>query len=155
MALGLAACNDTYGFPQGPFASPPVNAPEAVAQRGCGATSTPSPPDLRFMQTSTIRQGTDLQRVADDLDGRVPGGNLQVDTALAAHDAQALEDLIATSGLCPAVRGPLAARAAALAQADLELEVAGRAGQDAAAALARARAAYQQLAASVSPSPSP
>ncbi|HEV3232738.1 MAG TPA: hypothetical protein VG245_10860 [Candidatus Dormibacteraeota bacterium] len=146
----MAACGEgTYSAPSGPFASPGPSAPAAVAARGCGAGSTPGPADVQFAQTAVIRQGTELRRVADDLSGAVPGGDLAGDTQLALHDAQALRDLFAASNLCAAVRAPLAAKAATLAGADTDLVAAGHSGGDVTAALAKAQAAYQDLVAAL------
>ena len=145
LLLLLAACGDTFGAPSGPFASPQPRAPQDVAARGCGAGSTPGAGDVELVRTAAIRQGTELQRVADDLSGAVPGGNLRTDTALAVANAQALRILIGGSNLCLAVRQRLLPQADGLAGVDGEMEAAARSGGDVKGSLAKARAVYDAL----------
>ncbi|MHB8509605.1 MAG: hypothetical protein ACYDGR_13320 [Candidatus Dormibacteria bacterium] len=138
--LWLSGCGQqVFRNPVGPYNRPSPSPQVIVATRGCGNGETPAPDALTFPRTQMIRQGTDLDRVADDLSGAVPGGNLAADSDRALVDAQQVEQAVQASNLCPAVRGPLVSRLDALTVADQALVNA--APGDAGAALDRSRAA--------------
>ena len=129
----------------GPYASPALSAPAAVASRSCDKVKDgTSPSGIEAAKVMLIRQGTDLQRVSDTLSAAVPGGNFIVDSGLALRDATDLRDGIASSNLCEPARSALVGKAQALRDADQSL-VATAGGADAAAALQAAQDAYKAL----------
>jgi hypothetical protein len=144
--LWLAACGQAQEFraPIGPYNSPSPSPQVIVASRGCGGGQPVAADALVYPRTELIRQGTDLQRVADDISGAVPGGDPTKDTGLALGDAQQVEQAVAASNLCAAVRDPLVSRLHALVVADQAL-VDSAAGGGTAAALDHSRAALQDL----------
>jgi hypothetical protein len=145
-AATLTACGQaTDKPPTGPYATPEKSAPQAVALRGCVADHPASATELDLLRTQLIRQGTDLQRVDDDLTGAVPGGDLPIDTDLALKQAQQMIEMVTTSSVCPALKDPVATRLRALLAADAQVYQSARQGGDVAGALATARAAFADL----------
>lgn len=73
-----------------------------MINRGCAnaAHQGPEATDVSFMHSSLLRQQAQLQRVADDLTGAVPGGNLANDAPLAQGNARQITDLVTRSTLC-------------------------------------------------------
>ena len=100
--------------------------------------------DVTFMQSSLLRQEAQLQRVADDISGAVPGGNLANDTQLAQVNARQLVDLVSQSTLCSPFKEKLLTAAKELSAADDALVQAVSAG-DVAGALQVAQAKFQAL----------
>jgi hypothetical protein len=118
---GLAACvNPLPGGPSGPYASPTPAPAQRVILRGCNNASHEGPEatDVGFVTSSLLRQESDLQRVADDISGAVPGGDPPNDARLAQTNAHSIVDLINRSTLCSPFREKLAAAARDLAAAD-------------------------------------
>ena len=147
LVLGLAACDnpvvDTSVHP--PYASPNQSPPAAVASRSCDKVKKGSDTvGIDNAKVELIRQGTDLQRISDDLTGAVPGGNFAVDSKLALRDATDLQNRLATSNLCDPLRSQLVAKAKLLKDADAGL-VATQGDAGAASALQAAQAAYKAL----------
>ncbi|MFN2463223.1 MAG: hypothetical protein ABR573_04875 [Candidatus Dormibacteria bacterium] len=115
-------------------------------QRACATTpkSDVQARDLGFMQSSILRQDAQLQRVADDLSGAVPGGNLPFDVNLAQFNARDLTDLVSRSTLCSPLKEKLLTAAKQLQTADEDLaQVAS--GGDVAASLETARSRFDAL----------
>ena len=144
----LAACGSVLSPnpPDGPYASPPPTPPVAVIRHGCarvGTGNNPSP-DVTFVKLALTRQGTDLDRIRDDLSGAVPGGDFAVDTGILRRDADGLKQQIETSTLCEPLRDNLDKQAGVLLDADVALAGTGG-GEGAAAALQKARDAYNAL----------
>jgi len=118
---GLAACGQqVIRAPTGPQAAPSPDPATAVMHRACSTApkSDIQARDVTFMQSAMLRQGAQLQRVADDLSGAVPGGNLSVDTDLARSNARELADLVAKSTLCSPFKEKLVVASKDLATAD-------------------------------------
>jgi hypothetical protein len=147
LLLALAGCGAQTPptAPRGPGASASPAPAQAVINRGCAGTPQPDAGaiDTRFLQSSMLRQEADLQRVADDLSGAVPGGDLPTDTRLAQENARQLVDLVNRSTLCSPFREKLGTAAAALSGADDALVQAGDGGVD--PALRAAMAKFQAL----------
>lgn len=124
-----------------------------MINRGCAnaAHQGPEATDVSFMHSSLLRQQAQLQRVADDLTGAVPGGNLANDAPLAQGNARQITDLVTRSTLCSPFREQLAAAAKNLASADDALVSAG----DVQAALTNSQAALQALTAIADHPPTP
>jgi hypothetical protein len=155
--LMLTACGDSQpGAVVGPGASPEPPAAMRVLQRTCKeAGANVDKAAIEFARTSMIRQGTDLQRVADDIKGTVPGGNLAEDAKRAQVEAQALVDRLAYSNICQPLRDNLNNKAHELLVADTALAQAAAQGGDVATALATGQTAYAALLAALGPAPSP
>jgi hypothetical protein len=157
--LLLAGCDSGGAAPSGPYASPGPSAPQAVVEHGCASLKAPPSPDVSFARDLLIRQGTLLARVADDLGGTVPGGDLRVDTELTVANARGIADAFQSSTLCADLKDKLVAKSRVLFDADTKLaQVAATAvPSDVPAVLSHARVAYQdleaQVGASVSPAP--
>lgn len=151
----LAACGGPPGAadPKGPFASPTPAPAQLVINRGCAnaAHEGPEATDVSFMQSALLRQQSELQRVADDLSGAVPGGNLAADAPLAQANARQLVDLVSRSTLCSPFREQLAAAAKSLLSADDALVGSG----DTPGALRTSQAAFQALKAVADHPPTP
>ena len=132
--------------PSGPQATPSPDRATAVIQRSCATTPKADilARDVTFMQNVLLRQQAQLQRVADDISGAVPGGNLANDTQLAQANARQLVDLVLLSTLCSPFKGRLLAAARELAAADDAL-VQAASGGDAGAAVQAAQARFQAL----------
>ena len=129
----------------GPYASPALSPPNAVASRSCEAVKAgTSASGVEAAKVLLLRQGANLQRVSDTLANTVPGGNFTVDAGLALHNASDLRDSLAGSNLCEPVRSALVAKAQALKDADQSL-VATAGDATAAAALQSAQDAYKAL----------
>jgi hypothetical protein len=147
LLLAVAGCGeqavDTTTNP--PYASPALSAPAAVASRSCDTVRAGSSPSgIAAAKVLLIRQGTNLQRVSDTLSGAVPGGNFNVDAALALRNASDLRDGLAGSNICEPTRGLLVAKAQALRDTDQAL-VATAGGPGAAEALRASQDAYKAL----------
>lgn len=153
LGVGLTACtNPVPGNPNGPYAKASPGPAQAVINRGCAnaAHEGPETTDVGFVKSSLLRQQAQLQRVADDLSGAVPGGDLPTDTGLAQANAKVIVDLVGKSTLCSPFREKLLDAARALVAADDSL-VAG-AGTD---TLQRAQAALDNLNAIAAHPPTP
>jgi hypothetical protein len=146
LCAGVAACGDTAGTsPNPPYASPQLSAGDAVLARSCEKVKAgKAPAGLADAKVSLIRQGTDFQRISDDLTGAVPGGNFGVDVDLLVANAKDVQTRIKTSNLCQPAKAQLADKAAALKDADEALKASGG-GSGAAAALQAAENAYNAL----------
>ena len=147
LCVGVAACGGTgnNSSTNPPYASPQMSPGDAVLARSCDKVKAGKAPDgLADVKVSLIRQGTDLQRISDDLTGAVPGGNFGVDVDLLVPNAQDVQTRIKTSNLCDPPKSQLADKAAALKDADVALKATGG-GSDAAAALQAAQSAYNAL----------
>lgn len=158
LSLLFVGCEANSSQPNGPYASPGPSAPQAVVQRGCANLTAPPSPDISFARDLLIRQGTLLQRVADDVSGAVPGGDLKGDAELTAASARSIADSFQSSTLCADLKAKLVTRSRALLDADTRLAQAaapGSASPDVSAALAQGRAAYQDLTGVVGASSSP
>ena len=146
LCVGVAACgtaNNSSTNP--PYASPQISPGDAVLAHSCDKVKAGKAPDgLADVKVSLIRQGTDLQRISDDLTGAVPGGNFGVDVELVVTNAQDVQTRIKTSNLCDPPKSQLANKAAALKDADVALKATGG-GSAAAAALQAAQSAYNAL----------
>src|SRR5579864_1044243 len=116
LSAGLAACGDSVDTSTNPpYASPRVSSGDAVIARSCEAVKAGKVPNgLANLQVSLVRQGTDLQRISDDLSGAVPGGNFGVDVDLVVTNAQDIQARISGSNVCQPVKAQLMAKAAAL-----------------------------------------
>ena len=127
LSAGLAACGDAVNTSTNPpYASPRVSAGDAVIARGCEAVKAGKVPSgLANLQVSLVRQGTDLQRISDDLSSAVPGGNFGVDVELVVTNAQDILARISGSNICQPVKGQLMARASTLKNADAALKATG------------------------------
>jgi hypothetical protein len=127
LTAGLAACGDTVDTSTNPpYASPRVSSGDAVIARSCEAVKAGKVPNgLANLQVSLVRQGTDLQRISDDLTGAVPGGNFGVDVELVVTNVQDIQARISGSNVCQPVKGQLMARASALKDADAALKATG------------------------------
>src|SRR5258708_20666088 len=127
LTAGLAACGDTVNTSTNPpYASPPVSAGDAVIARGCEAVKAGKVPSgLATLSVALVRQGTDLQRISDDLTGAVPGGNFGVDVELVVTNAQDVQTRISGSNVCQPVKAQLMAKASALKDADAALKATG------------------------------
>ena len=144
---GLAACGQqAIRAPSGPQAAPSPDPATAVMHRACSTTpkSDIQSRDVTFMQSAMLRQEAQLQRVADDVSGAVPGGNLPVDTDLARANARQLADLVAQSTLCSPFKEKLVAASKELATVDEALPAAA-AGGDIAASLQAAQDKFRAL----------
>lgn len=148
-AVALVACGSSFKSATGPYATPAATPPVRVINSACSKVTSPAPGDLAFARNAITRQGTQLQRVSDDLNNSVPGGDLPKDTGLARQNAQALADALATSTLCQPLRDDLLKLATALAQADAAMTTAAQSGGDVAGALQKAEAADHDLDAAV------
>lgn len=145
--IGLAACGDpAISAPSGPRASVAPDGATAVLRRSCAAATKADiqARDVTFMQSAMLRQEAQLQRVADDLTGAVPNGNIPTDTQLADSNARQIVDLVEKSNLCTLFREKLLAAAQGLATADDTL-AASSAGSDVAAALQAAQDRLQAV----------
>src|SRR5258708_2497560 len=120
LTAGLAACGDTIASSTSPpYASPRVSSRDAVIARSCEAVKAGKVPSgLATLEGSLVRQGTDLQRISDDVSGAVPGGNFGVDVELVVANAQDILARISGSNVCEPVKAQLMARASALKGAD-------------------------------------
>jgi len=130
-ALVLTACGPAaIQDPSGPRASPTPDAATAVMRRACSTTprSDAQARDVTFMQSSLLRQETQLQRVFDDLSGAVPGGNLAADVRLPQANAKDLVTLVEQSTLCSPFKEKLLAATRDLATADNALATAAGGG---------------------------
>jgi hypothetical protein len=145
--LFLAACGSTTVLdPKGPYATPKPPLEVQVINRSCAETGKDATKaDLAYVRDQIIRFRATLQRVREDLDNSVPGGNLATDTKLAAASVAGLNDRISRSTLCEKVRTPLAQRAKALVDAAAALRDAGATGGNVSGALAAAQTAYNAL----------
>jgi hypothetical protein len=153
LGVALTACaNPPPANPNGPYAAASPGPAQAVINRGCAnaAHEGPEATDVGFVKSSLLRQQAQLQRVADDLTGAVPGGNLPTDAGLAQANAKVIVDLVGKSTLCSPFREKLLDAARALAAADDSL-VAGSATDT----LQRAQAALDNLNAIAAHPPSP
>jgi hypothetical protein len=147
VCLGVAACGDSGNgnSPNPPYASPQLSAGDAVLARSCEKVKAGQAPNgLADVKVSLIRQGTDLQRISDDLTGAVPGGNFGVDVDLLVANAQDVQARIKKSNLCDPARSQLADKTASLLGADIALKATGG-GSTAASALQTAQNAYNAL----------
>ena len=147
LCIGVAGCGDSgnNSSTNPPYASPQPSAGAAVLSRSCDTVKAGKVPgSLADVKVSLIRQGTDLQRISDDLTGAVPGGNFGVDVDLVVTNAQDVQTRIKTSNLCDPPKALLADKAAALNDADVALKATGG-GSGAAAALQAAQSAYKAL----------
>ncbi len=147
LCIGLAACGDTSGnvSTNPPYASPQAGPVDSVLARSCQKVKAGKAPNgLADVKVALIRQGTDLQRIRDDLSGAVPGGDFGVDVDLVVTNAQDVQARIKTSNLCNPPRSQLNDKAAALKDADVALKATGG-GSGAAAALQAAQNAYDVL----------
>jgi hypothetical protein len=147
LCLGLAACGDTASnsSTNPPYASPGQSPGDAVLSRSCDTVKAgKAPSGLADAKVSLIRQGTDLQRISDDLSGSVPGGNFGVDVDLVVTNAQDVVTRIKTSNLCDPPKASLVDKANALKDADVNLKATGG-GPGAAAALQASLNAYNAL----------
>ncbi|GAC1580099.1 MAG: hypothetical protein NVS3B24_14750 [Candidatus Dormibacteria bacterium] len=121
VAVALTACGPAaIKAPTGPGASATPDAATAVMRRACSTVprSDAQARDVTFIQSSLLRQESQLQRVADDLSGAVPGGNLGTDTQLPQANAKDLVSLVEQSTLCSPYKEKLLAAARDLATAD-------------------------------------
>ena len=146
LTSGLAACGDTISSTSNPpYASPRVSAGDAVIARGCEAVKAGKVPNgLANLQVVLVRQGTDLQRIGDDLTGAVPGGNFGVDVELVVTNAQDVQARISGSSVCQPAKARLLAKASALKDADAALKATGG-GSSAADALVASQNALKAL----------
>jgi len=145
--LGLVTCGPGEKAPTGPFATPSASTVTRVAQRTCATPGPSRQQDLQFISIQLIRQGTDLDRVGDDISGAVPGGNVSADAQRALHDAQQIDSSLKASILCQPLKDQLGPKARDLVAADSALVNAAGAGGDTTSALNQARTSYQALAA--------
>jgi hypothetical protein len=145
--LLLAACGSTTVLePKGPYATPKPPLEVQVINRSCAETGKDATKaDLVYVRNQVIRSTATMQRIREDLDNSVPGGNLPTDTKLAAASVAGLNDRITRSTLCEKVRTPLAQRAKALVDAATALRDAGATGGNVSGALAAAQTAYNGL----------
>jgi hypothetical protein len=147
LCVGVAACGETANnsSTRPPYASPPMSPRDAVLARSCEQVKAGKAPNgLADTKVALIRQGTDLQRISDDLTGAVPGGNLAVDVDHLISNIQDVQTQIKTSNLCEPAKSQLLEKAAALKDADVGLKATGG-GADAAAALQGAQNAYNAI----------
>lgn len=146
LASGLTACGDAINTSTNPpYASPPVSAGDAVIARSCEAVKAGKVPSgLANLHVSLVRQGTDLQRISDDLTGAVPGGDFGVDIELVVTNAQDVVGRITGSNVCQPAKAQLLAKATALKDADAALKATGG-GTGAADALQASQNALKAL----------
>jgi hypothetical protein len=143
----VAACGDTANnnSTSPPYASPPLSPRDSVLARSCEQVKAGKAPNgVADTKVALIRQGTDLQRISDDLTGAVPGGNFGVDVDHLISNIQDVQTQIKTSNLCEPAKSQLVEKAAALKDADDALKATGG-GADAAAALQSAQSAYSAI----------
>jgi hypothetical protein len=147
LLIGVAACGDSSvkGSINGPYASPQQSAPAAVASRDCEKVKAGQAPNgTATVKIMLINPGTDLQRVSDDLAGKVPGGNIAVDSSLASHDADAFYAWLTSSALCQPLKNQLLDKAGPMKDAFAAL-AASAGGPGVAAALQTAQGTYKTM----------
>jgi hypothetical protein len=147
LCVGMVACGDSANnsSTNPPYASPQQSAPDAVLSRSCETVKSGKVPSgIADAKVALVRQGTQLQRISDDLTGAVPGGNFGVDVDLVVSNAQDVQARIKTSNLCDPLKSQLVDKAAALKDADVNLKATGG-GATAGAALQASQDAYNTL----------
>jgi hypothetical protein len=147
LCVGLVACGDSgnNGSTSPPYASPPMSPRDAVLARSCDQVKAgKAPSGLADTKVALIRQGTDLQRISDDLTGAVPGGDFGVDVDHLIGNVDDVQTQIKTSNLCEPAKSQLLEKAAALKDADVALKATGG-GAAAATALQDAQNAYNAI----------
>jgi hypothetical protein len=147
LSMSLVACGDSQvkSSPNPPYASPEQSAPAAIASRGCEKVKAGQAPNGTVtVKIQLIKPGTDLQRVSDDLAGKVPGGNITVDADIASRDADAFNTWLTSAALCETLRSQLIQKAAPMKDAYAALAAAA-AGPGVAAALQAAQSAHKAM----------
>ena len=147
MVTILAACGESQvnGSTNPPYASPEQSGPAAIASRGCEKVKSGQAPNgTATVKIQLIKPGTDLQRVSDDLAGKVPGGNIAVDADIASRDADAFNTWLTSAALCEPLRSQLIEKAAPMKDAYAALAAAAG-GPGVAAALQTAQSAHKAM----------
>src|SRR3984893_15159743 len=145
--IGLAACGDSQvnGSTNPPYASPQQSAPAAIASRSCEKVKAGQAPNgTATVKVMLIKPGTDPQRVSADLAGKIPGGNISVDSSIASHGADAFYAWLMSSALCEPLKSQLLEKAGPMKDTYAAL-AASAAGPGVAAALQTAQSAYKTL----------
>ena len=147
LPVGLAACGDSANnsATNPPYASPQMGPADSVLSRSCDKVKSGKASDLvPDVKVALIRQGTQLQRISDDLTGAVPGGNFGVDVDLVVSNAQDVVTRIKASNLCDPLKTQLGDKATALRDSDVNLKATGG-GATAGSALQASLDAYAAI----------